>query len=80
MTHNFSCIRLHYYIMGKQLYSLLYDDSLCKLWCNVWAKHKIETEISHPQSTATQTYKRTCTTVLKVLSHNAIKVFVLYAF
>ena len=43
-------------------------------------KHKIETEISHPQSTATQTYKRTCTTVLKVLSHNAIKVFVLYAF
>ena len=35
----------------------------------------IETEISH-QDVGAQNYKRTCIAALKVLSHNAIKIFV----
>ena len=34
---------------------------------------KIQTEISHRQNVGAQNYKRTCITVLNVLSHNAIK-------
>ena len=38
---------------------------------------KIQTEISHQQNVGAQKYKRTCITVLKVLSHiNGIKIFV----
>ena len=38
------------------------------------SKQKYETEISHQQRTVVQKYKRTCITVLKVLSHDAIKI------
>ena len=38
-------------------------------------KQKIQTEISHQQRVGAQKYKRSCITVLKVLSHNA-KIFV----
>ena len=45
--------------------------------CDVLAdKTKIQTEISLQQSVKAQKYKTTCITVLKVLSHNAIKIFV----
>ena len=40
-------------------------------------KQKIHTEISRQQNVRAQKYKRTCITVLKVLSNNAIKIFVL---
>jgi hypothetical protein len=36
----------------------------------------VQTEISHEQCTVMQKYKRTRTTILKVLSHNATKNFV----
>ena len=39
-------------------------------------KTKIQTEIFHQQNVGVQNYKKTCTTVLKALSHNAIKIFV----
>ena len=38
---------------------------------------KKQTEISYQQSHVTQKYQRTCITVLKVLSHYAITIFVL---
>ena len=38
---------------------------------------KNQTEIPHQQITVTQKYKRPCITILNVLSHNAIKIFVL---
>ena len=44
----------------------------------MWAKQKIQTGISHYQSVGAQMYKRTCITVWKVLSHNAIKIFASY--
>ena len=39
-------------------------------------KTKIETEISHQQCFAALKYSRTCITVLKVPSHNAINIFI----
>ncbi len=47
--------------------------------CDIISRQKetfIQTEIFHQQSSVIQKYKRTCTTILKVLSHNAIKKFV----
>ena len=42
-------------------------------------KKKIQSEISHQQSTVTKKYKRTCSTVLNVLAYPAIKIFPSYS-
>ena len=45
--------------------------------CDVLSgQKKIQTEISLQQNVGAQKYKKTCITVLKVISHNAIKIFI----
>ena len=39
-------------------------------------KQRIQIEISHEQNVGAQNYKVTCVTVLKVLLHNAVRMFV----
>ena len=46
---------------------------------NLPTKQKIQTEISHQQNVATQKFKRTCITVLNILSHHVIKILVSWA-
>ena len=45
---------LHLVFIGKQLYNLLFDVSLCKVSRNWPTKRTIQTEIPHQQNVAAQ--------------------------